>query len=147
MATYSITDLEKLSGIKAHTLRMWEQRYGILRPRRTENNTRFYGDEDLQILTHIALLNRHGWRISKIAGMSRQAIAEEVGALSQIKLPPENQWDVLTLAVVEMDEIKFSHLFDEQAQRLGFERAMLEMGFPFLEKLNLLLLTGSVKAV
>ena len=75
MATYSITDLEKLSGIKAHTLRMWEQRYGILRPRRTENNTRFYGDEDLQILTHIALLNRHGWRISKIAGMSRQAIA------------------------------------------------------------------------
>ena len=54
---------------------------------------------------------------------------------------------MLTLAVVEMDEIKFSHLFDEQAQRLGFERAMLEMGFPFLEKLNLLLLTGSVKAV
>lgn len=147
MAVYSISDLEKLSGIKAHTIRMWEQRYGIIQPQRTETNIRFYQDHDLQLLLNIALLNRHGFKISKIAAMSRQEITEAVGSISELKVDLNEQIDVLTLAVIEMDEYKFTRIFDNHAAQIGFERTMLEVAFPFLEKLSLLWLTGSIKPV
>ena len=75
MASYSIRDLEKLSGIKAHTIRIWEQRYSIIEPKRTVTNIRFYTDDDLQFVLNVAFLNKNGIRISKISKMSR----EEVG--------------------------------------------------------------------
>ena len=84
MAVYSITDLEKLSGIKAHTIRMWEQRYGIVKPKRTKTNIRYYMDSDLKLLLNIALLNRNGIKISKIAKMNQQEMVEKVSALSEI---------------------------------------------------------------
>ncbi len=147
MAIYSISDLEKLSGIKSHTIRIWEQRYGILRPKRTDTNIRFYEDDDLQQLLNVALLNRHGFRISKIAGMSKEDLAEQVSHVSNFKFDMDAQIDVLTLSVIEMDEIKFSRIFDNHVEQLGFERAMLEVVYPFMEKLSLLWLTGSIKPV
>ena len=69
MAIYSIKDLETLSGIMAHTIRMWEQRYGLLKPSRTQTNIRYYTDEDLKHLLNVALLNKNGYKISKIAEM------------------------------------------------------------------------------
>ncbi|MCC6723473.1 MAG: MerR family transcriptional regulator, partial [Saprospiraceae bacterium] len=132
MAIYSISDLEKLSGIKSHTIRIWEQRYGILRPKRTETNIRFYEDEDLQQLLNVALLNRHGFRISKIAEMSKEDLAEQVSQVSNFKYELDAQLDVLTLSVIEMDEIKFSRIFDKHVEQLGFERAMLEVVYPFM---------------
>lgn len=147
MAIYSISDLEKLSGIKSHTIRIWEQRYGILRPKRTDTNIRFYEDNDLQQLLNVALLNRHGFRISKIAGMSKEDIAEQVSQVSNFKFDMDAQLDVLTLSVIEMDEIKFARIFDNHVEQLGFERAMLEVVYPFMEKLSLLWLTGSIKPV
>ncbi|MFZ1455901.1 MAG: MerR family transcriptional regulator, partial [Saprospiraceae bacterium] len=69
MIAYSIKDLESLSGVKAHTLRIWEKRYGIIQPNRTETNIRYYKDEDLQKILNISLLNRLGFKISKIATM------------------------------------------------------------------------------
>jgi len=147
MAIYSISDLEKLSGIKSHTIRIWEQRYGILRPKRTDTNIRFYEDNDLQQLLNVALLNRHGFRISKIAEMSKEDIAEQVSQVSNFKFDFDSQLDVLTLSVIEMDEIKFARIFDNHVEQLGFERAMLEVVYPFMEKLSLLWLTGSIKPV
>ena len=107
MAIYSISDLEKLSGVKSHTIRMWEQRYGVLRPKRTDTNIRYYEDADLQLLLNIALLNRHGFKISKIAAMSKEDIAEKASSLSDIRIGLDAELDVLTLSVIEMDEYKF----------------------------------------
>ncbi len=69
MSKFSIKDLEQLSGIKAHTIRIWEQRYNLFSPDRTETNIRTYSDEDLKLLLNVALLNNHGIKISKIAKM------------------------------------------------------------------------------
>lgn len=147
MAIYSISDLEKLSGIKSHTIRIWEQRYGILRPKRTDTNIRFYEDDDLQRLLNVALLNRHGFRISKIAEMSKEDMAEQVSSVSNFKFDISAQLDVLTLSVIEMDEVKFSRIFDNHVDQIGFERTMMEVVYPFMEKLSLLWLTGSIKPV
>ncbi len=147
MAIYSISDLEKLSGIKSHTIRIWEQRYGILRPKRTGTNIRFYDDDDLQRLLNVALLNRHGFRISKIAEMTKEDLAEQVSSVSNFKFDIDAQLDVLTLSVIEMDEIKFGRIFDNHVEQIGFERTMLEVIYPFMEKLSLLWLTGSIKPV
>ncbi|MEI8135959.1 MAG: MerR family transcriptional regulator, partial [Bacteroidota bacterium] len=71
---YSIKDLERLTGIKAHTLRIWEQRYEILRPERTETNIRYYSNSDLRRILNISLLNNNGYKISNIAKLSEPAI-------------------------------------------------------------------------
>ncbi|HMQ46338.1 MAG TPA: MerR family transcriptional regulator [Saprospiraceae bacterium] len=147
MAVYSIKDLEKLSGIKAHTLRIWEQRYGLIAPRRTKTNIRYYLDEDLKFILNIALLNKNGIKISKIARMSKSEIAEKVAAISEINFEYDTQLDALTISMIEMDEGKFDRIVSTNIQQLGFERTMLEVIYPFLDKLSVLWLTGSINPV
>lgn len=147
VTVYSIGDLEKLTGIKAATLRAWEQRYGIVVPRRTETNIRYYVDEDLRELLNVALLNKNGYRISKIARMSAEERTEIVAGLSSITVSADTQLDALTLATVEMDEFKFCHVLDTNIKQSGFEEAMLNTVYPFLEKLGVLYFTGSVTPV
>lgn len=144
MAVYSIKDLEKLSGIKAHTIRIWEQRYGIVHPKRTKTNIRYYEDEDLKFLLNVALLNKNGIKISKIAKMNRTEVAEKVSAISEINFEYGTQLDALTISMIEMDEYKFDRIISTNIKQLGFERTMLEIIYPFLEKLSLLWLTGSI---
>jgi len=147
VAVYSISDLEKLSGIKAHTIRAWEQRYDIIQPHRTKTNIRYYKDEDLKLLLNIALLNKNGIRISRIAKMSPEEMAEKVAAISEINFEYGTQLDALTLSMIEMDEYKFDRILSTNIEQLGFERTMLEVVYPFLEKLSLLWLTGSINPV
>ncbi|MEM1220696.1 MAG: MerR family transcriptional regulator [Bacteroidota bacterium] len=147
MAIYSIKDLEKLSGIKAHTIRIWEQRYGIINPKRTPTNIRYYQDEDLKFLLNIALLNKNGFKISKIARMSREEIGEKVAAISEINFEYGTQLDALTISMIEMDEYKFDRIISTNIQQIGFERTMLEVIYPFLDKLGVLWLTGSINPV
>lgn len=147
MATYSIKDLEKLSGIKAHTIRVWEQRYGIINPKRTDTNIRYYQDKDLKLLLNIALLNKNGLKISKIAKMTAAEIAERVAAISELNSENNTQLDALTIAMIEMDEYKFDRIMSTNIQQLGFERTVLEIIHPFLDKLSLLWLTGSINPV
>ncbi len=144
MAVYSIKDLEKLSGIKAHTLRVWEQRYGIIEPKRTKTNIRYYLDEDLKFILNIALLNKNGIKISRIANMSKDEIAEKVAAISEINFEYGTQLDALTISMIEMDEQKFDRIVGANIQQMGFERTMLEVIYPFLGKLSVLWLTGSI---
>lgn len=144
MAVYSIKDLEKLSGIKAHTIRIWEQRYGIVHPKRTKTNIRYYEDDDLKLVLNIALLNKNGIKISKISKMSKNEVAEKVAAISEINFEYDTQLDALTISMIEMDEYKFDRIITTNIQQLGFERTMLEVIYPFLEKLSLLWLTGSI---
>ena len=147
MAVYSISDLEKLSGIKAHTIRVWEQRYDIIQPERTKTNIRYYQDDDLKLLLNIALLNKNGIKISKIAKMSNEEIAEKVAAISEVNFEYGTQLDALTISMIEMDEFKFDRIISTNIQQLGFERTMLEIIYPFLDKLSVLWLTGSINPV
>lgn len=147
LAIYSIKDLEKLCGIKAHTIRMWERRYGLLEPKRTETNIRYYQDDDLRLLFNISLLNKNGLRISKIAKMSRDEIARKVTEISDVNLEMNNQIDTMTISLIEMDEFKFDKIISTNIEQIGFERTMFEVIYPFLEKLSLLWLTGSIRPV
>ncbi len=147
MAVYSIKDLEKLSGIKAHTIRIWEQRYGVLEPKRTKTNIRYYQDEDLKFLLNVALLNKNGIKISKISKMSKQEVAEKVAAISEINFEYGTQLDAMTLSMIEMDELKFDRIINTNIDQLGFERTMMEIIYPFLDKLSVLWLTGSINPV
>ena len=147
MAIYSIKDLEKLSGIKAHTIRIWEQRYGIIDPQRTPGNIRYYRDEDLKLLLNVALLNKNGHKISKIAQMSPHEIAQKISSITDINAEYGNQLDGLTLSMMEMDENKFDRIVSTNIKQIGFERTMLEVILPFLDKLGALWLTGSISPV
>ncbi len=147
MSIYSIKDLEKLSGVKAHTIRIWEQRYGLIIPSRTKTNIRYYEDSELKLLLNIALLNKNGVKISKIATMSRSEIIERVAAISALSLDYDTLLDALTLSMIDMDEVKFDRIINSNTLHLGFERAMMEVVYPFLEKLSILWLTGSVSPV
>lgn len=147
MAVYSIKDLEKLSGIKAHTIRIWEQRYNILEPQRTKTNIRYYQDEDLKVLLNVALLNKNGIKISKIAKMEEEELAGKVAAISEINFEDGTQLDALTISMIEMDENKFDRIINTNIDQIGFERTMMEVIYPFLDKLSLLWLTGSINPV
>lgn len=147
MSVYSIRDLETLSGIKAHTIRIWEKRYGLLKPKRTSTNIRYYVDEDLKYLLNIALLNRNGYKISKIAEMAPEDLTAAVLSISASDQSPEVESDALTLAMLEMNEVKFNAIVQKRIDELGFEKTMTEVIFPFLNRLSILWMTGSVAPV
>lgn len=126
---------------------MWEQRYNLLQPKRTDTKIRYYEDEDLQYLLNVALLNRRGWRISQIAKMSAEDVRAKVKSVAKIEMGLDTQLNLLTLAFVEMDEHKFNNVFNHFATKKGLEETLLEVIYPFLEKLSLMWLTGAVKPV
>jgi DNA-binding transcriptional MerR regulator len=145
MAIYSIKDLENLSGIKAHTLRIWEQRYRILNPNRTETNIRTYSDEELKRVLNIALLqDKGGFKISAIANMSEAEMASHILHLSESQFDFPEQIQALTLAMLDLDEAKFQLLTKNMIQANGFESYMLDVIYPFMRRLGTLWLSGSV---
>ncbi len=144
MKRYSIKELEKLSGIKAHTLRIWESRYGIIQPARTTTNIRYYTENDLKKLLSISILNKKGVKISKIVELSEEEFNKEILSLNEISDDIESQMDSLTNAMIEMDEDRFNNIITYYFETLGVKRTILEVIFPFLEKLSLLWLTGSI---
>ncbi len=149
MAIYSIKDLEKLSGIKAHTIRIWEQRYKLITPSRTDTNIRYYKDEELKLLLNISILNKNGYKISKIATMQKDELTKLVSSISTLEITQDSdvQLDSLTISMMEMDESKFVQIINSNIAQIGFESTMIEIIYPFLEKLSLLWLTGSISPV
>lgn len=147
MTLYSISDLEKLSGIKAHTIRIWEQRYELLKPKRTPSNIRYYEDKDLKILLNVVFLRKNGYKISKIAKMSEEDLARALADIPNQEISYNVQLDAITLSMMEMDEQKFNSVLDSSIKQLGFEKTMLGVIYPFLERLSMLWLTGSVAHV
>ncbi len=144
MAIYSIRDLEKLTGIKAHTIRVWEQRYGLIEPARTATNIRYYTDENLRLLFNVALLNRYGHKISHLARMEPEEIALRVSEIAKNNTSHNAQIDALTLAMIDLNEATFDHIFRTHCDAYGFEHTMLELVYPFLDKLSVLWLTNSI---
>lgn len=144
MASYSIKELEHLSGIKAHTIRIWEQRYQIIFPERTSTNIRLYSDEDLRKIINVSLLNHNGYKISTIARMSHEEVTKKVMEISEAKLEAAISTDLLVVAMIDMDEGQFEKIIKDRAKKIGFERTVTEVIYPFLEKIGILWQTGTI---
>jgi len=144
MGHFSISDLEQLSGVKAHTIRVWEQRYGLLRPVRTATNIRLYSDDDLRRLLNVTTLNGRGQRISQVAKLSDAEISAAVLACADDAHDYHRQVNALLAAMLGFDEPRLSQLLDDAARRLGFEQMMLRVAYPLLQRIGLMWLAGTV---
>ncbi len=144
MASYSIKDLEKLTGVKAHTIRIWEQRYNFISPQRTGTNIRFYTDEEVKLLLKVSALYHQGIKISKIASMSNEAINEYI---LNIELDVGNEHvalEKLTLAMIDLHEEHFLAVFNHYAQERGFKNTMIQLIYPFLQKVGVMWQVGDI---
>lgn len=144
MGHFSISDLEQLSGIKAHTIRMWEQRYDLLRPVRTVTNIRTYCEDDLRRLLNVTTLCGRGMRISQVARLSDDEIKAAVLACCDDGHDYHLQVNALLAAMLSFDEIRINQLFNEAAARMGFENMMLYIAYPLLQRIGLMWLAGTV---
>ncbi len=144
MNQFSIRDIENLCGIKAHTLRIWEQRYQLFTPRRKESSHRTYDCDDLRELLRISFLYHHGYKISRIAAMNPAEIQEEI---EKIKPQPCN-YEIfvhqLTEASISFDKASFEKVCSTLLTRIGGEDAMLHVFYPFLQRIGLLWMTNHV---
>src|SRR5688500_4695283 len=121
MNAFTIKDLENLSGIKAHTIRIWEKRYKFLKQRRSETNIRHYDSDELKTILNYALLNKNGYKISAIVEMSPESISEKVHSLNSFEAKHERMINSLLNAMVDMDGQLFEKVIDDHIRHHGIE--------------------------
>jgi DNA-binding transcriptional MerR regulator len=143
-ANYTIKDLEQLTGIKAHTLRIWEKRYNIVTPNRTETNIRYYTDEDVKKLLNVSILNRHGIKISILANMSHNELVDNIIAVSNKTTDVECHIENLVVAMIDMNETKFEKDLNKLIIIQGFEDTFRQIIIPFFDKIGMLWQIGTV---
>lgn len=143
MEQFTIKDIELLSGIKAHTLRIWEQRFNIIIPKRKESNHRFYDNEDLKHILRIAHLYNNGVKISKIAHYNEEDLKRF--AVNTLNNNPDNAQYINRLmeAALDFNETLFEEVIEMAIQKTGFQNCMLEIVYPYLKKVGVLWLTDS----
>jgi MerR family transcriptional regulator, light-induced transcriptional regulator len=144
MGKYSIKELEQLSGIKAHTIRIWEKRYKLIDPSRTTTNIRFYSDDDLKKIINVSLLNNSGIKISKIADMSLDAMSKKVIEISEVNSETSVYIDQMVISMIDMEEEMFEKILSNLILRFGFEKAIIDVVYPFLEKIGILWQTHNI---
>lgn len=143
MAEYKIKDLENLTGIKSHTIRIWEKRYNILDPNRTDTHIRTYSDEELTHLLTVSMLNRNGIKISKIAKLSQDDMNKLLWDI-KVNKEPEYSMDKLILALVSLDESLFNRTMHNLIETEGLELTFTEHLMPFLNRIGIMWLIGSI---
>ncbi|TVQ77311.1 MAG: MerR family transcriptional regulator [Flavobacteriales bacterium] len=141
---YSIKDLEHLSGIKAHTIRIWEQRYDIIQPQRTDTNIRYYLDDDLKRLLNISILVKNGIRISKVGQMSEKEMYEKVLELSSYKGDYTSQINSLKVAMLDYDQDLFEKVVNTAIFQMGAEDAFKHIIGNFILEVGLLWQTEAI---
>src|SRR6478735_6504234 len=119
MGKYSIKELEQLSGIKAHTIRIWEKRHKLIHPKRTPTNIRFYSDDDLKKIINVSVLNNHGIKISRIANLSSDDINKQVVALAESQNSSDVYIDQLVVSMVDLEEEEFERLISSLNLKFG----------------------------
>jgi DNA-binding transcriptional MerR regulator len=144
MATFSIKDIEAVSGIRCHTLRIWEQRYGILAPKRTDSNIRYYDDEDLKCILNISVLNKNGYKISEIAKMDKDEIQNIIVNLECCTNPYKTQLNELISGMLAFDEFTFNTVLNRHILQIGLEQTMIQLVFPFLNEIGIMWQVGSI---
>jgi len=141
---YSINDLEKITGIKAHTIRMWEKRYDAVKPERTATNIRYYKDRDLKRLLNISTLNKHGIKISHIIKMRPEEINDKMLEISGSSNDYESHINNLVVAMLEINDEAFEKILSSVILKIGFEKTVTHVLYPFLEKIGILWIIGTI---
>ena len=144
MTKFTIKDLENLSGIKAHTIRIWEQRYSFLKPSRTDTNIRYYSNDDLKAILNISILNKYGYKISHINKMSVNDVQARVAELNLAGAQQERIVNELIQVMVDLDISGFEKIIDKQIAANGIEKVILRLIFPFFERIGILWQTGHI---
>lgn len=142
---YTIKDLENLSGIKAHTIRIWEQRYGFLKPNRTDTNIRYYSSKELKTLLNVSLLNKYGYKVSHINKLNEDELQEKILGLSKSNAEQEFLINSLVQHMIEVKPELFESVINTQIQTKGLERTITYLIFPFLERVGFLWVTNHIK--
>ena len=144
MHSYTIKDLENLSGIKAHTIRIWELRYSFLKPSRTDTNIRFYSNDELKTILNVALLNKYGFKISHIDKMNEGEINDKIISLNQTEAQQERIVNLLIQHMIDLDIERFEDLIDSFITSKGIEKTISQIIFPYLQKIGILWLTNHI---
>lgn len=144
LGRYSINELERLSGIKAHTLRIWEKRYKLITPSRTKTNIRYYSDNDLKKIMNVRVLNGCGFKISYIATLTTDELHAKVLELVQKGGEFEIYINQVIICMLDMNEEEFSSLISKLALKYGLERTLSQIIYPFLERIGILWQTNNI---
>lgn len=143
-SVFSIKDLENISGIKAHTIRMWEKRYGILEPQRTDTNIRLYDIANLQKLLNITLLHEHGYKISKISRFPSEKIPTLVKDIVYEKSKKSHAINAFKMAMFNFDQALFKSTYEDLLAEKPFSEVFHEVFIPLLEEIGILWQTGTI---
>lgn len=141
---FTIKDLENLSGVKAHTIRIWEKRYGLLAPQRTDTNIRYYDIVSLQKLLNVSLLNSNGFKISKIADIPEDKISSTVRELISKKGVNHHAINSFKLAMLHFDQKMFDNTYNQLLAQKSFREIFLDLFVDFLNEIGLLWQTDSI---
>ncbi len=144
MNVFTIKDLENLSGIKAHTIRIWEQRYNFLKPNRTGTNIRYYCNQELKTVLNISLLNKYGYKISHINKMSDLELKSNIISLADKEAQQERLVNELITCMIDLDIESFERLLDTFILTKGVDKAITRVIFPFLHRIGILWVTNQV---
>jgi DNA-binding transcriptional MerR regulator len=135
---FSIKDLENISGIKAHTIRIWEKRYNVLEPMRSDTNIRYYNLVNLQKLLNITLLHEHGYKISRIAKFTEQQIPEAVREIISVKSVKSHAISSFKMAMINFDQSLFTKTYDTLLSEKSFREVFYEVFIPLMNEIGLL---------
>ena len=142
MSTYSIKDLERISSQKAHTIRIWEQRYGLLEPERTDTNIRYYNDNQLKKLLNVCTLMSRGMKISHIGKLTPQEIADEIDLVIADSVNTDIQIEAIInqtlISIATYDAGLFDQLFSNCVKNLGLESTYIKIVYPLLVRTGLM---------
>lgn len=144
MNKFSIKDIETITGIKSHTIRIWEQRYNLLQTKRSETNIRYFDDEDLKFLLNVSILNDSGIKISEIVKMTSQEMAAKVEALSEVENNYTCHIQALVKNSLELNEVDFKKSLVQAVKKIGFEQTVIQVIYPFLQKVGIMWQTGMI---
>jgi DNA-binding transcriptional MerR regulator len=141
---YSIKDIEAIVGIKAHTIRVWEQRYNLTSPNRSDTNIRAYSEEDLRKLLNVSVLYRFGYKISELANMNESKLCQLVQDHTLKSEAASGKMMALTTAMLDLNETQFERLLSTSILQLGLQRTMEEVIFPFFQQIGIMWQTGII---
>jgi DNA-binding transcriptional MerR regulator len=144
MTQYSIKDMEHLSGVKAHTIRIWEKRYALFNPERSDTNIRSYSDKDVRRILNVALLVKSGHKISNVASFDEEKLQDEVIRISRNSNDPDRNIDQFLFLTVNLDSFGFEQLLNQIIVEFGFRKAIEQVVFPFFERIGILWQAGSI---
>lgn len=144
---FSIKDLEHLSGIKAHTIRIWEKRYNILTPNRTDTNIRSYDLESLQKILNVTFLNEHGYKISRIAKLTDPEIGQMVKEVAASASEQNRAINSFKIAMINFDSNLFNNTYNKLLESRSFQEIFLEIFIPLLNEIGLLWQTNTINPV